>query len=754
MEVRSAVAMKGGIRQGVILGFLTALGLLALVAALGVRPADAQTAVDSWQQNGGDIDGEARFDQSGFSVAISGDGNRVAIGAPANDGNGSSSGHVRVYDRGATGWEQVGADIDGEALGDGSGSAVALSHDGSRVAIGAPGANGVGLNFGNQDAAGQVRIFELSGSSWVQVGADIGGEATFDRSGTSVALSSDGNRVAIGAPINFGAGTNSGHVRVYDWTGTEWEQVGADINGVFGTRSGTSVALSSDGNRVAIGAPFGSAGRVRIHDWNGTSWTLNANINGENSGDLSGTAVALSDDGNTVAIGAPENGDGAGGARSGHVRVFTRSGTSWTQVGADIDGEATFDESGNAVALSADGNRVAIGASLNDGIGSGAGHVRVYDLAGTTWVQVADDIDGEHFNASSGRSVALTDDGTRVAIGSNGNFGGFGSSTGSVRVYDGPPPPPTCNDLAITVDIAAGDVPTAGDDVILGTPAGEVINGLGGNDTICGLEGDDTINAGPGNDWVDAGDGDDTVFGLDGDDHIDGGDGNDELLGFANDDLILGGPGNDTINGGPGNDRIVGGLDDDLIFGQGGDDALFGSDGNDRINGADGNDDLDGSSGDDLINGGPGDDRVFAGDGDDIAFGLAGADVLRGDGGDDRLFGQLGNDQIDGGGDDDFLLGNEGNDTIDGAFGNNTINGGEGNDTLNGGAGNDEIFGDGNLAHAGDDTINGGRGIDLLIGFAGDDTITANDGEADIVNGGPGIDPCTTDAIDTVFNCE
>ena len=48
-------------------------------------------------QLGADIDGEAASDRSGWSVSLSADGNIIAIGAEKNDGNGSNSGHVRVY---------------------------------------------------------------------------------------------------------------------------------------------------------------------------------------------------------------------------------------------------------------------------------------------------------------------------------------------------------------------------------------------------------------------------------------------------------------------------------------------------------------------------------------------------------------------------------------------------------------------------------------------------------------------------------
>jgi hypothetical protein len=98
----------------------------------------------------------------------------------------------------------------------------------------------------------------LSGQSWTQRGSDIDGEAANNASGNSVALSSDGNTLAIGALYNDGGAGTAGHVRVYTWnSGTSaWVQRGSDIDGeAADDYSGTSVALSSDGNTLAIGAP-------------------------------------------------------------------------------------------------------------------------------------------------------------------------------------------------------------------------------------------------------------------------------------------------------------------------------------------------------------------------------------------------------------------------------------------------------------------------------------------------------------------
>ena len=99
-----------------------------------------------------------------------------------------------------------GGDIDGEAAGDQSGTSVSLSSDGTRVAIGAT---------GNGNNAGHVRVYEYNGNAWAKVGGDIDGEAANDRSGGEVSLSSDGTRVAIGAYSSDGNGFSSGHVRVY-----------------------------------------------------------------------------------------------------------------------------------------------------------------------------------------------------------------------------------------------------------------------------------------------------------------------------------------------------------------------------------------------------------------------------------------------------------------------------------------------------------------------------------------------------------
>jgi hypothetical protein len=207
--------VNGG--AGEKLGFSTALSNDGLMMALGapgagagfVRVYDRSNKEAEWIQLGDDIDGEAAGDNFGRSLSLAADGQIVAIGAIYNDGNGLNSGHVRLFGLSGTTWVQLGDDIDGEAAGDYFGWSVSLAADGQIVAIGAP------RNDGNGGDSGHVRLFGWSGTTWVQLGDDIDGEATWDNFGSSVSLAADGQIVAIGAPYNDGNGGSSGHVRTY-----------------------------------------------------------------------------------------------------------------------------------------------------------------------------------------------------------------------------------------------------------------------------------------------------------------------------------------------------------------------------------------------------------------------------------------------------------------------------------------------------------------------------------------------------------
>jgi len=351
-------------------------------------------------QIGNDIDGENPGDLSGHSVAISANGNIVAIGAIENSDGGSRSGHVRVYENVDGTWTQIGEDIAGEAVDDRSGWSLAISADGGIVAIGSD---------LNNSWRGQVEVYENIGGTWTQIGEDIEGENFQDISATSISLSNDGSIIAIGAPRS-----DQG-------------------------RLGNSVALNGEGNIIAIGASQNdengtNTGKVKVFENINGAWTqLGGDINGEVEFEDSGSEVALSQVGNIVAISSPSS--NANGLHSGHVRIFEYVGGVWTQIGEDINGEASEDYFGWSIALSASGNVIAIGSLWNDNNGSDAGNVRVFQNLGGAWTQMGLSINGEAANDNSGFSVDISDDGSIVAIGAKANDGN-GDFSGHVRVFD------------------------------------------------------------------------------------------------------------------------------------------------------------------------------------------------------------------------------------------------------------------------------------------------------------------------------
>ena len=100
---------------------------------------NALGGTEAWSQMGDAINGKLAGDLSGWSVSLSDDGSRLAVGGIEEDGDGDWKGHVRVYEWNATAdaWVQLGEDFTGDVAEDYFGTSVSLSADGAHVAIGA-----------------------------------------------------------------------------------------------------------------------------------------------------------------------------------------------------------------------------------------------------------------------------------------------------------------------------------------------------------------------------------------------------------------------------------------------------------------------------------------------------------------------------------------------------------------------------------------------------------------------------------------
>jgi hypothetical protein len=398
-------------------------------------------------------------DGFGGSVALSGDGQTLAIGAPHEAGDGSlesndadaDAGAVYVFRRTGQTWVQEAylkaAHPDRD---DFFGCSVALSGDGSILAVGAYSEDSAAVGVDGDDtneaapAAGAAFVFSRTGSQWRQQAylkaSNTGAEDGF---GKTVALADDGQTLAVGAyredsgrPANQTDETSedSGAIYVFTRSDATWSQqayVKARSPVALG-ELGSSLALSGDGQTLVAGAvregdPPSNDGMVYVFTRGATVWTQQHVLTSALTGPLSGfgTSLALSTDGTTLAIGAPRE-SGPGGA----IYVFAASGASLIpqlHLAAELGAAGQL---GGSIALSGDGNTLAAGAALDASSATGvdgdaadttaaqAGAVFVLARSGTRWttrhyVKASNTGAGDQFGAS----VALSRDGATLAVG-------------------------------------------------------------------------------------------------------------------------------------------------------------------------------------------------------------------------------------------------------------------------------------------------------------------------------------------------
>ena len=422
-------------------------------------------------QIGSDIIGDNPGDLAG-NVALSKDGTTLAVGAYMNSSGKTQNGQVRVFRSISGAWIQIGSDIIGEVDNERSGEILAISSDGEILAIGSRQKN---------SGAGQVKVFRYNPipDSWTQIGTDINGDTAGDNFGRSISLSHNGNIISIGAVYYDTPFRSAGQVKIFENIADSWIQIGSDILGESDSDYSYNVSLSSDGSTVAIGAArvdvgdAGDIGYVRIFKNTSGTWVqVGLNIIGESGGDLSGSTVSLSANGSIVAIGATRNSfPGIVGRRSGHVRVyeFNSGSSSWIQMGQDIDGVASEDAAGY-VSTSDNGLRIAVGAPYNDDNDTDAGHVKIYDYdaINSVWTQIGTNIEG-----STGDQVgrpSLSGDGSVLAIGSYKNDNINGVDAGYAKIYA---VPTSGNSAPTNISLSSSSV---NENVSIGTTLGALLS--------------------------------------------------------------------------------------------------------------------------------------------------------------------------------------------------------------------------------------------------------------------------------------
>jgi hypothetical protein len=317
---------------------------------------------DTWSQQGPKLVGTGGvylYNQLGSSVSISSDGNTTIVGAPLET---YPVGAAWIFTRTSNVWNQQGGLVGTGWTGGGpsQGQSVAISSDGNTALIGGP-ADGL------PSYTGATWVFTRSGSFWTQQGPKLVGAGWTNPAGqgSGVGLSSGGNTAIVGG---------GGAAWVFTRNGGVWSQQGPKLVGTdqvfaapYWTSQGGSIAISSDGNTVIAGGPIDSnnTGAAWVFTRVDTIWS-------QQGGKLVGTgaigparqgiSVALSGDGNTALVGGPFDNNETGAAW-----VFTRTNGVWTQKEGKIVGSgAVRSRQGMSVALSSDGSTAIIGGPQDD----------------------------------------------------------------------------------------------------------------------------------------------------------------------------------------------------------------------------------------------------------------------------------------------------------------------------------------------------------------------------------------------------
>ena len=379
-------------------------------------------------------------DQFGTSVSTNSDGTKVIVGAFYEDTGGSNAGSAYIFAYDGSSWTQE-AKIQASDIqsGDYFGVSVAMSGDGTKVIVGAYHEDTGGAN------AGSAYIFAYDGSSWSQEAkiqaSDI---QVTDYFGYSVSMNSAATKVIVGAYTEDTGGSNAGSAYIFAYDGSSWSQEAKIMasDPALDDYFGYSVSMNSAATKVIVGA-YGedtgglSAGSAYIFAYDGSSWTQEAKIQASDiqAGDYFGYSVSMSGDGTKVIVGA--NLEDSGGANAGSAYIFAYDGSSWTQEAkiqaSDIQANDQF---GASTTMNSDGTKVLVGAYVEDSGGSDSGSAYIFAYDGSSWSQevkimASDKQSGDHF----GYSVSMNSGGTKVITGARWEDTP-GADAGAAYIFD------------------------------------------------------------------------------------------------------------------------------------------------------------------------------------------------------------------------------------------------------------------------------------------------------------------------------
>ncbi len=284
-------------------------------------------------------DGAAN-DLFGSSVYINSTGTALIAGAPgAKIGTSGGQGAAYIFSLASGVWSQTAKIVAADGLpNDGFGTSVSMDYAGTSISIAAINRAVSGVN-----KAGVVYVYNLSSGNWLQVGEISAPTNTKGNNfGYSQNISPDGNTLIIGAPFKtIGSNVSQGTAYIYTYVNSSWTYV-TELNSSDGAANdnfGASVSINNSGTLAVIGAPNKkvgvntSQGTIYVFGLTSGAWSQTYELSSSDGAayDKFGTSVAITSDGANIAVGAP-NKVVKGKTEEGMVYIFNNNGTTWSQV--------------------------------------------------------------------------------------------------------------------------------------------------------------------------------------------------------------------------------------------------------------------------------------------------------------------------------------------------------------------------------------------------------------------------------------
>lgn len=290
-------------------------------------------------------------------------------------------------------------------------SGAGLSSDGTR-AMG---------NWYDQDTdsstaqKGLIRVYDLSGGDWVQVGNDIEGDSAGDLI-ASGRMSGDGNTVAY-----RDSGSTYAKIRTYNSSTNTW-----DLQTTVSTGNVNIMGLSYDGT-IRIDRYTTTSGDYKVvaYKYANGSWSqIGQELKSyEVANDEVYNLVSLSKYGDYLLVGDRDSFSDTGVAL---VYKYSSEGDIWMQLGGNIQNPFTTESlftTASSTAISADGKTIIVADYLSQGTvpTTNAGAFAVYKYFDGNWTQI-ELFESDNSNEQLASGSAMCDNGELFAVSSGGSF--------------------------------------------------------------------------------------------------------------------------------------------------------------------------------------------------------------------------------------------------------------------------------------------------------------------------------------------